>query len=111
LRKRIQVLIYRKLIFILKGATYEFCFSKGGGSANKTYLYQQTKSLLNEKSMDAFVRAKIMDLGTSACPPYHLAFVIGGTSAEANLAAVKKHLRVILIICLLRVTWQVAFVI
>lgn len=64
--------------------------AKGGGSANKTYLYQQTKSLLNEKSMDAFVRAKIKDLGTSACPPYHLALVIGGTSAEANLSAVKK---------------------
>lgn len=81
-----QIDIYSK-----KGATYDFLFlAKGGGSANKTYLYQQTKSLLNEKSMDAFVRAKIMDLGTSACPPYHLAFVIGGTSAEANLSAVKK---------------------
>ena len=78
-------------IYAKKGASYEFLFlAKGGGSANKTYLYQQTKSLLNEKSMDAFVRAKIKDLGTSACPPYHLAFVIGGTSAEANLAAVKK---------------------
>ena len=78
-------------IYAKKGASYEFLFlAKGGGSANKTYLYQQTKSLLNEKSMDAFVRAKIMDLGTSACPPYHLAFVVGGTSAEANLAAVKK---------------------
>lgn len=78
-------------IYAKKGATYEFLFlAKGGGSANKTYLYQQTKSLLNEKSMDAFVRAKIKDLGTSACPPYHLALVIGGTSAEANLATVKK---------------------
>ena len=78
-------------IYAKKGATYEFLFlAKGGGSANKTYLYQQTKSLLNEKSMDAFIRAKIMDLGTSACPPYHLALVIGGTSAEANLATVKK---------------------
>jgi fumarate hydratase class I len=78
-------------IYAKKGATYEFLFlAKGGGSANKTYLYQQTKSLLNEKSMDAFVRAKIRDLGTSACPPYHLALVIGGTSAEANLATVKK---------------------
>jgi fumarate hydratase class I len=78
-------------IYAKKGASYEFLFlAKGGGSANKTYLYQQTKSLLNEKSMDAFIRAKIMDLGTSACPPYHLALVIGGTSAEANLAAVKK---------------------
>ena len=78
-------------IYAKKGASYEFLFlAKGGGSANKTYLYQQTKSLLNEKSLDAFIRAKIMDLGTSACPPYHLALVIGGTSAEANLATVKK---------------------
>jgi fumarate hydratase class I len=78
-------------IYAKKGNSYEFLFlAKGGGSANKTYLYQQTKSLLNEKSMDAFIRAKIKDLGTSACPPYHLAFVVGGTSAEANLAAVKK---------------------
>src|SRR6187402_874368 len=78
-------------IYAKKGASYDFLFlAKGGGSANKTYLYQQTKSLLNEKSLDAFIRAKIMDLGTSACPPYHLALVIGGTSAEANLSAVKK---------------------
>ena len=78
-------------IYAKKGASYEFLFlAKGGGSANKTYLYQQTKSLLNEKSLDAFIRTKIMDLGTSACPPYHLALVIGGTSAEANMAAVKK---------------------
>src|SRR6187402_2894200 len=78
-------------IYAKKGSSYEFLFlAKGGGSANKTYLYQQTKSLLNEKSLDAFIKAKIMDLGTSACPPYHLAIVIGGTSAEANLAAVKK---------------------
>ncbi|MFV0482664.1 MAG: fumarate hydratase [Bacteroidales bacterium] len=70
---------------------YEFLFlTKGGGSGNKTYLYQQTKSLLNEKNMEKFVRDKIKDLGTSACPPYHLAFVIGGTSAEATMAAVKK---------------------
>ncbi len=78
-------------IYAKKGATYEFLFlAKGGGSANKTFLYQKTKSLLNEKSLDEFVRERIMDLGTSACPPYHLAIVIGGTSAEANLAAVKK---------------------
>jgi fumarate hydratase class I len=78
-------------IYAKEGASYEFLFlAKGGGSANKTFLYQQTKSLLNEKSLDAFVHAKIKDLGTSACPPYHLALVIGGTSAEANLAAVKK---------------------
>jgi fumarate hydratase class I len=78
-------------IYAKKGNYYEFLFlAKGGGSANKTFLYQKTKSLLNEASLDQFIRDKIMDLGTSACPPYHLAFVIGGTSAEANLAAVKK---------------------
>jgi len=78
-------------IYAKKGNSYEFLFlAKGGGSANKTFLYQKTKSLLNEKSMEEFVREKIKDLGTSACPPYHLALVIGGTSAEANLAAVKK---------------------
>jgi len=78
-------------IYAKTGASYEFLFlAKGGGSANKTFLYQKTKSLLNEKSMEEFVREKIKDLGTAACPPYHLALVIGGTSAEANLAAVKK---------------------
>ncbi|WP_445456028.1 fumarate hydratase [Flavobacterium sp. HNIBRBA15423] len=78
-------------IYAKKGSSYEFLFlAKGGGSANKTFLYQQTKSLLNEKSMETFIRTKIKDLGTSACPPYHLALVIGGTSAEANLATVKK---------------------
>lgn len=70
---------------------YEFLFmTKGGGSANKTFLYQQTKSLLNEESLTKFISEKIKDLGTSACPPYHLAIVIGGTSAEATLATVKK---------------------
>jgi fumarate hydratase class I len=78
-------------IYAKKGMTYEFLFlAKGGGSANKTFLYQKTKSLLNEKSLEAFIREKIKDLGTAACPPYHLALVIGGTSAEANLATVKK---------------------
>ena len=78
-------------IYAKKGNSYEFLFlTKGGGSANKTFLYQKTKSLLNEISLDEFVRERIMDLGTAACPPYHLAIVIGGTSAEANLAAVKK---------------------
>jgi len=78
-------------IYAKKGSSYEFLFlAKGGGSANKTFLYQKTKSLLNEKSLEEFIREKIMDLGTSACPPYHLALVIGGTSAEANLAVVKK---------------------
>ncbi len=78
-------------IYATAGDSYKFLFlAKGGGSANKTFLYQKTKSLLNEKSMEEFIRKSIMDLGTAACPPYHLALVIGGTSAEANLAAVKK---------------------
>ncbi|MEJ6737262.1 MAG: fumarate hydratase, partial [Flavobacteriales bacterium] len=77
-------------IYAEEGDEYKFLFmAKGGGSANKTYLYQQTKALLNEKAMTEFVTAKIRDLGTAACPPYHLAFVVGGTSAEANLKAVK----------------------
>lgn len=74
-----------------EGNVYEFLFiTKGGGSANKTFLYQQSKSLLNEESLEKFVREKIKDLGTSACPPYHLALVIGGTSAEATMKAVKE---------------------
>ncbi len=78
-------------IYAGEGDSYEFLFlSKGGGSGNKTFLYQQTKSLLTEENLAKFVKDKIMDLGTSACPPYHLAVVIGGTSAEATLAAVKK---------------------
>ena len=78
-------------IYSEPGNEYKFLFiTKGGGSANKTFLYQQTKALLNEESLTKFFREKIYDLGTSACPPYHLAIVIGGTSAEANLAAVKK---------------------
>lgn len=78
-------------IYATQGREYEFLFIlKGGGSANKTFLYQQTKSLLNEENLTRFVKEKIRDLGTAACPPYHLALVIGGTSAEATLAAVKK---------------------
>jgi fumarate hydratase class I len=78
-------------IYAKKGSSYEFLFlAKGGGSANKSFLYQKTKSLLNEKSLEEFIKDKIKDLGTAACPPYHLALVIGGTSAEANLSAVKK---------------------
>lgn len=78
-------------IYATEGNAYEFLFiAKGGGSANKTYLYQMTKSLLTEQNLLNFVKEKINDLGTSACPPYHLVFVIGGTSAEANLAVVKK---------------------
>ena len=78
-------------IYAEEGNKYEFLFiTKGGGSGNKTYLYQQTKSLLTEENLTKFIQAKIKDLGTSACPPYHLALVIGGTSAEATLSAVKK---------------------
>jgi fumarate hydratase, class I len=78
-------------IYAREGNGYEFLFiTKGGGSANKTFLYQQTKSLLNEESLVKFIKEKIKDLGTSACPPYHLALVIGGTSAEATLKTVKE---------------------
>ena len=78
-------------IYSTEGNSYEFLFiTKGGGSANKTFLYQQTKSLLNEEALVKFVKEKIKDLGTSACPPYHLALVIGGTSAEATLKTVKE---------------------
>ena len=62
---------------------------KGGGSANKTFLYQQTRAVLNKPKLLAFLEEKIKTLGTSACPPYHLSIVIGGTSAEANLKTVK----------------------
>jgi len=78
-------------IYATEGDAYHFLFiTKGGGSANKTFLYQQTKSLLNEESLTKFIKDKIKDLGTSACPPYHMALVIGGTSAEANLKVVKE---------------------
>lgn len=77
-------------IAAVSGNEYQFLFiAKGGGSANKSYLYQETKSVLNEKSLKEFLKKKIFDLGTAACPPYHLAVVIGGTSAEATLKAVK----------------------
>jgi fumarate hydratase, class I len=73
-----------------EGDEYHFLFvSKGGGSANKTFLYQQTKAVLNPKSLIKFLDEKIRTLGTSACPPYHLAIVIGGTSAELTLKTVK----------------------
>ncbi len=72
------------------GSEYRFLFiAKGGGSANKTFLYQETKALLNPKSLRSFVAEKIRTLGTSACPPYHLALVIGGLSAEFTLKTVK----------------------
>jgi len=77
-------------IFATDGDAYKFLFmAKGGGSANKSYLYQETKALLNPESLLAFVDAKMRSLGTSACPPYHLAVVIGGTSAEQTLKVAK----------------------
>lgn len=72
------------------GDEYRFLFiAKGGGSANKSILFQQTKSLLNEESLTAFVTQKLLDLGTAACPPYHIAVVIGGTSAETTMKVTK----------------------
>ncbi len=69
---------------------YKFLFlAKGGGSANKSFLYQETKAILNPKSMRAFLGEKIRSLGTAACPPYHLAIVIGGTSAEYAVRTAK----------------------
>ena len=77
-------------IYAKEGMEYSFLFvAKGGGSANKTYLYQQTKALLNPESLEKFLIEKMKTLGTAACPPYHLAIVVGGTSAEANLKTVK----------------------
>ena len=72
------------------GSEYKFLFiTKGGGSANKTFLFQETRALLNEDSLLAFLAKKLPLLGTSACPPYHLAIVIGGTSAEMTLTTLK----------------------
>ena len=73
-----------------EGMEYRFlCVTKGGGSANKTYLYQMTKAVLNPATLVPFLVEKMKTLGTAACPPYHIAFVIGGTSAEKNLLTVK----------------------
>ncbi|MFI9270584.1 fumarate hydratase [Kitasatospora sp. NPDC052896] len=77
-------------LYATDGDAYKFLFmAKGGGSANKSYLYQETKAILNEKSMLAFLEQKIRSLGTAACPPYHLAIVVGGTSAEFALKTAK----------------------
>jgi fumarate hydratase, class I len=77
-------------IYATEGMEYHFLMlAKGGGSANKTYLFQETKALLNPKSLVGFLTEKMKTLGTAACPPYHLAFAIGGTSAEACLKTVK----------------------
>jgi len=78
-------------IAAVQGEEYKFLFmAKGGGSANKTFLYQMTKAVLNsEETLINFMLEKMKDLGTAACPPYHIAFAIGGTSAELNLKTVK----------------------
>ena len=77
-------------IYATDGSEYSFLFvAKGGGSANKTYLFQETKALLNPEKLEAFLTEKMKTLGTAACPPYHLAFVVGGTSAETCLKTVK----------------------
>ena len=77
-------------LYAVQGAEYKFlCIAKGGGSANKTYLFQETKALLNPDTLVPYLVEKMKTLGTAACPPYHIAFVIGGTSAETNLKTVK----------------------
>ena len=80
-----QIELYSK-----PGASYDFLFmAKGGGSANKSFLFQKTKALLNEESLIDFLDESLRAIGTSACPPYHLALVVGGTSAEFNLKTAK----------------------
>jgi fumarate hydratase class I len=77
-------------LYATSGDEYHFLFvTKGGGSANKSFLFQETKALLNPQSLLAFIDQKVRTLGTAACPPYHLAIVIGGTSAEFTLKTVK----------------------
>src|SRR5438128_5725436 len=77
-------------IYATGGGEYRFLFmAKGGGSANKSFLYQETKAVLNPARMTAFLEEKILILGTAACPPYHLAIVVGGTSAEFALKTAK----------------------
>ncbi|MDR1407734.1 MAG: fumarate hydratase [Tannerella sp.] len=77
-------------LYATEGDEYHFlCIAKGGGSANKTYLFQETKALLTPDTLLPFLVGKMKTLGTAACPPYHIAFVIGGTSAETNLKTVK----------------------
>ena len=77
-------------LYASKGAEYNFLYvAKGGGSANKTFLYQETKAVLNPEKLVSYMVEKMKSLGTAACPPYHLAFVVGGTSAELTLKTVK----------------------
>jgi len=77
-------------LYSVDGDEYKFlCMAKGGGSANKTYLYQETKALITPAKLKNYLVEKMRSLGTAACPPYHIAFVIGGTSAESTLKTVK----------------------
>ena len=77
-------------LYATEGMEYKFLFvAKGGGSANKTYFYQKTRAVLNPVALQKFLLEQMGTLGTAACPPYHVAFVVGGTSAEANLKHVK----------------------
>jgi fumarate hydratase class I len=77
-------------LYAVQGDEYHFLFiAKGGGSANKTFLFQETKAVLTPETLLDFLKSKMKSLGTAACPPYHLAFVIGGTSAEFNLKTLK----------------------
>ncbi len=77
-------------LYAVPGDSYQFLFiAKGGGSSNKTFLFQETKAILNPEALVSFMFAKMKALGTAACPPYHLAFVVGGTSPETNLKVLK----------------------
>jgi fumarate hydratase class I len=77
-------------LYAVEGDSFEFLFiAKGGGSSNKTYLYQETRAILTPETLLEFMTDKVKGLGTAACPPYHLVFVVGGTSPEANLKTVK----------------------
>jgi fumarate hydratase class I len=77
-------------LYSVEGDEYKFlCVAKGGGSANKSYLYQETKATLTPDNLKKFLVDKMRSLGTAACPPYHIAFVVGGTSAESTLKVVK----------------------
>jgi fumarate hydratase, class I len=77
-------------IYATQGDAYEFLFTaKGGGSSNKTFLFQETRAILNREILIEYLTEKLKGIGTSACPPYHVAFVIGGTSPELNLRTVK----------------------
>ncbi|SQC14226.1 fumarate hydratase FumB [Klebsiella pneumoniae] len=87
-------------LYSVDGEEYKFlCMAKGGGSANKTYLYQETKALITPAKLKNYLVEKMRTLGTAACPPYHIAFVIGGTSAEATLKTVKLASTAITTVC------------